>query len=68
MQYVELRGKVRLVDDPDKRYLRHNFMTLMGVEPPVDLDPPEAERVTIYLSPEQVSSPVLYDGRFHKDA
>ena len=67
MQYVEIRGSVRLVDDPDRSYLRHNFMTLMGVEPPDDLDPPEAERVTIYLRPEQVSSPVLYGGRFHKD-
>lgn len=68
MQYVEIRGSVRLVDDPDRSYLRHNFMTLMGVEPPEDLDPPDAERVTIYLRPEQVSSPVLYGGRFHKDA
>jgi PPOX class probable F420-dependent enzyme len=67
MQYVEIRGTVRLVDDPDRSYLRHNFTTLMGVEPPADLDPPDAERVTIYLRPEQVSSPVLYGGRFNRE-
>lgn len=67
MRYVEIRGVVRLEDDPDKSYLRKNFMTLMGVEPPPDMDPPEAERATLYLRPEQVSSPVLYGGRFNKD-
>jgi PPOX class probable F420-dependent enzyme len=64
MSYVEVRGTVRLVDDPDREYLRHQFNTLMNEDPPEDMDPPEAERVTIYLRPEQVSSPVLYGGRF----
>lgn len=68
MRYVELRCAVRFEDDPDRTYLRKNFMTLMGVEPPENMDPPEAERVTLYLKPEQVSSPVMYGGQFHKDS
>jgi len=67
MRYIEIRGEVRLVDDPDRSYLRKNFLALTGEEPPADLDPPNSERVTVYLQPEQVSSPVLYGGRFHKD-
>lgn len=67
MRYVEIRGTVRFEDDPDRSYLRKNFLTLMGVEPPENLDPPDAERVTLYLKPEQVSSPVMYGGQFHKE-
>ena len=64
MAYVEIRGTVRTVDDPDREYLRYNFMKLSGEEPPEEMDPPGSERVTLYLRPEQVSSPVLYGGRF----
>ncbi len=67
MRYIEIRGKVHLEDDHDRSDLRENFLTLMGEEPPDDLDPPGSERATLYLTPEQVSSPVLYGGRFHKD-
>ena len=64
-QYVEVRGKVRMVDDPDREYLRYQFKKLSGgEEAPDDMDPPGAERVILYLRPEQVSSPVLYGGRF----
>lgn len=64
MQYVEIRGMVRIVDDPDRDYLRYQFKKLAGEELPEDMDPPDAERVVLYLLPEQVSSPVLYGGRF----
>lgn len=67
MRYIEIRGTVRLVDDPDGSYLLKNFLTLTGAEPPENLDLPGEERVTIYLPPEQVSSPVMYSGRFDKD-
>ena len=66
MSYVEIRGTVRLVDDPDREYLRYQFKKLSGEDVPEDMDPPGAERVTLYLQPEQVSSPVLYGGRFDK--
>ncbi len=68
MRYVEIRGTARLVDDPDKSYLRSAFRQLTGDDPPPDLDPPEAERVTIYIRPEQVSSPAMYGGRFENNA
>jgi PPOX class probable F420-dependent enzyme len=66
-RYVELRGRASLEDDPDKSFLRRQFIRQSGGdEPPADLDPPEAERVTIRIHPEQVSAPELYGGRFAK--
>ena len=64
MHYVEVRGTVRMVDDPDRAYLRYQFKKLAGEEAPEDMDPPDSERVILYLRPEQLSSPVLYGGRF----
>ncbi|MCX2980514.1 PPOX class F420-dependent oxidoreductase [Halieaceae bacterium IMCC14734] len=64
MTYVEIRGNVRVEDDIDKQYLRAQFKKHTGDELPDDLDPPDAERVVLYLTPEQVSSPQLYGGRF----
>ena len=64
MTYVEIRGTVRVEDDIDKKYLRAQFKKHTGDELPEDLDPPDAERVVLYLTPEQVSSPQLYGGRF----
>ena len=66
MSYVELRGTVRIEDDINKQYLRGQFKQHTGDDLPEDLDPPDAERVVLYLLPEQVSSPVLYGGRFDK--
>ncbi len=66
-RYVELRGHATLEDDSDRSFLRLQFVRQSGGdEPPANLDPPEAERVTIRIHPEQVSSPVLYGGRFCK--
>jgi len=65
MHYVEVRGSVRLVDDPDRTLFTANFLkTSGGVEPPEGMDPPGSERAMIYLTPEQVSSPVMYGGQF----
>ena len=65
MHYVEVRGTVELVDDPDRSLFTEHFRsTSGGVEPPDGMDPPGSERVMIYLTPEQVSSPVMYGGQF----
>lgn len=65
MHYVEVRGSVRLVDDPDRSLFTNHFRTTSGgIEPPDGMDPPGAERAMIYLTPEQVSSPRMYGGRF----
>lgn len=66
MKYVEIRGRARFVDDSDRTYIRQSFKKISGKEMPEDMDPPEAERVTLYIRPEQISSPVLYKGRFDK--
>ena len=66
-RYVELRGWASLEDDRDRSFLREQFRRQSGgEEAPDDLDPPDAERVTIRIHPEQVSIPVLYGGRFQK--
>lgn len=66
-RYVEIRGHATLEDDEDRSFLRRQFIRQSGGdEPPDDMDPPGAERVTIWIHPEQVSSPVLYGGRFGK--
>jgi PPOX class probable F420-dependent enzyme len=66
-RYVELRGYATLEPDPDRSFLRLQFRTQSGgQEPPADLDLPKEKRVTIRIHPEQVSSPVLYGGRFAK--
>ncbi len=68
-QYVELRGHASLVGDPDRSFFREQFMRGMGgIEPPADLDPPDAERVIITIHPQQVSSPSLYGGRLSNEA
>jgi PPOX class probable F420-dependent enzyme len=65
MHYVEVRGSVRLEDDPDRALFTPHFTRVSGgVEPPEGMDGPGAERVMVYLTPEQVSSPVLYGGQF----
>jgi PPOX class probable F420-dependent enzyme len=65
MHYVEVRGRVRLVDDPDRAlFIAHFRKVSGGVEPPEGMDPPDAERVMIILTPEQVSSPKMYGGQF----
>lgn len=62
MHYVEIRGTVRIEEDSDRSYVRRQFRQLSGQDMPEDMDPPDAERVVLYLRPEQVSSPVLYGG------
>ena len=65
MHYVEVRGAVRLVDDPDRSLFSAHFRaTSGGIEPPEGMDPAGSERAMIYLTPEQVSSPVMYGGQF----
>ena len=65
MHYVEVRGTVRLVDDPDRALFSTHFKTVSGgVEPPEGMDPEGSERAMIYLTPEQVSSPKMYGGQF----
>ncbi len=66
MRYVEIRGTVRFVDDPDREYLRYNFKKLSGENLMKDMDPPDSERVTLYLHPDHVSSLSLHGGWFDK--
>ena len=66
-RYVELRGHATLEPDPGRSFLRLQFQRQSGGhEPPADLDAPDARRFTIRIHPEQVSSPLLYGGRFSK--
>jgi hypothetical protein len=66
-RYVELRGHATLEPDPDRSFLRRQFLRQSnGQEPPPDLDAPDERRIIIRIHPEQVSSPLLYGGRFSR--
>lgn len=66
-RYVELRGWATLEADPDRSFLDRQFRRQSGGQgAPKDLDGPDEKRFVIWIHPEQVSSPVLYGGRFKK--
>lgn len=66
-RYVELRGRATLEPDPDRSFLNRQFRRQSGgQDAPPDLDPPDERRFVIWIHPEQVSSPVLYGGRFSR--
>ncbi len=67
-RYVELRGWATLEPDPDRSFLDRQFRRQSGGQPaPKDLDAPDEQRFVIWIHPEQVSSPVLYGGRFKRE-
>lgn len=64
-RYVELRGWATLEPDLDRSFLDRQFRRQSGGQgAPADLDAPNERRFVIRIHPEQVSSPVLYGGRF----
>lgn len=65
-RYLEIRGWASLLDDPDREFFRKQFRRGTGTEPPADIDAPDDERAVITIHPTQVSSPLLYGGRFSK--
>ncbi|MFO0687870.1 MAG: PPOX class F420-dependent oxidoreductase [Myxococcota bacterium] len=66
-RYVELRGRATLEPDPDRRFLDRQFRRQSGGQgAPPDLDAPGEQRFVIRIHPQQVSSPLLYGGRFAK--
>lgn len=66
-RYVELRGWASLEPDADRSFLDRQFRRQSGGQgAPKDLDAPGEQRFIIWIHPEQVSSPVLYGGRFEK--
>ena len=67
LRYIEIRGRATLEDDPDRAFVREQWMLhSRGLELPDDLDPPEAERATITIVQTAVSSPTLYEGRLDR--
>jgi len=66
-RYVELRGHATLEPDPDRSFLDRQFRRQSGGEgAPADLDAPGEQRWVIRIHPTQVSSPLLYGGRFSR--
>ena len=58
-------GSPEWVDDPDRGLFTEHFRKVSGgMQPPEGMDAPGAERVMVFLTPEQVSSPVMYSGKF----
>lgn len=68
-RYVELRGHATLEPDPDRSFLDRQFRRQSGGQgAPKDLDAPGEQRFVIWIRPQQVSSPLLYGGRFARTA
>jgi PPOX class probable F420-dependent enzyme len=56
--YIEIRGHVEIEDDVDRRFIDGIARHYMDQDT-YDLDPPEAERVTLTIVAEQVSMPKI---------
>jgi len=64
-RYVEIRGKAQLEDDPTGAFQLKLWQRMTGLDT-FDLDPEGAERVTVTIIPEQISTPLLYGGQLGK--
>ena len=61
-RYIEIRGSAEMTDDPGGQFNRAIFQRLTGMDE-FPYDEPDAERVTVKIIPEQISTPLLYGGR-----
>ncbi|CAA0078650.1 Uncharacterised protein [BD1-7 clade bacterium] len=61
-RYIEIRGHAVLEDDLNSRFFLAMWKRLTDLDS-FDFDPPGAERVTITVIAEQVSTPLLYGGK-----
>jgi PPOX class probable F420-dependent enzyme len=59
LRYVEVRGRARIEDDPDRAFIDRIAREFMGLER-YPYDPPDTERVTIVVEIEQVSVPRVH--------
>jgi hypothetical protein len=57
-RYIELRGRARIEDDVDRRFIDALTQHYMGVDR-YPFDPPGAERVTVMIEVEHVSCPLI---------
>lgn len=64
-KYVEIRGTAILDDDPTGSFQLMLWQRMTGLDS-FDLDPEGAQRVTVTIVPEQVSTPLLYGGQLGK--
>ena len=61
-RYIEIRGTAQLVDDPRGEFQRAFWERVTG-EKEFNYDPPGAERVTVTIISQQISTPLLYGGQ-----
>lgn len=64
-RYVEIRGRAELIDDPTGAFQLKLWQRMTGLDS-FELDPEGAERVTVKIIAEQVSTPLLYGGQLSK--
>jgi len=61
-RYIEIRGVAEMSDDPDGQFNRALFQRLTGLDEfPYDAE--NAQRVTVKIIPQQISTPLLYGGQ-----
>jgi PPOX class probable F420-dependent enzyme len=61
-RYVEIRGRAELSDDPTGAFQLASWQRMTGQDE-FNFDPPDAERVTVKIIAEQISTPSLYGGQ-----
>jgi len=59
LRYIEVRGRARIEEDPDRSFVDRVAQKFLGVER-YPYDPPGTERVTIVVEIEQVSVPRVH--------
>lgn len=64
LHYIEVRGRAELSEDSDRKFVDAIAKKYMGVDA-FPYDPPGAERVTVTVICEQISTPVF--GRVIKE-
>lgn len=58
LHYIEIRGRASLQDDSDRCFVNSIAKKYMGLDE-FPYDPPDAERVTVTVHSEQISTPVM---------
>ena len=58
LHYLEVRGTAQLEDDTDRSFVNQIARKYMGVDE-YPFDPPGAQRVTVTVNVEQISTPYM---------
>jgi hypothetical protein len=58
LHYIEIRGRAEMAEDVDRSFVNSIAKKYMAMDE-FPFDPPDAERITVTVHPEQISTPVM---------